>query len=338
MPEMLVTFLDVGQGDSTIAVLPDGGGLLVDCAAGSAPIVVDHLEHAQITSLEIAVITHSDLDHAGGVIDVIKGFQGPTKRTVVLPDRAVQSDPQANRKYGVMLRDLAQLLRSGIARWEPYARNMIQLGDVVVSVLHPSVADHFEALSLRNQNDCSVVLRLEYAGARVLLGADVQRRGWQWMVDRNTDLKADVFKFPHHGAWYDGQPPLTRVLDLVDPSVVVISVGSTNSYGHPSIETLGLLRSLQGRVRFMCTQATNKCHSEPEAAASQVREFLPPESRGGHSFRNRSSCPCAGNVTVRISSNGIAIGPTPEQHKRVIDLFEKPQCREQASSHRSYVP
>ena len=327
MPELATTFLDVGQGDSAVAVLPDGGGVLVDSAAVSAPIVVEYLERAQITSLELAVITHSDLDHAGGVIEVIKGFQGSTKRVAVLLDRVLTTDPQANRKYRVMLRDLAQLLRRGIGHWAPYAGKAIQFGDVAVSVLHPSEADHAEALSQGNRNDCSVALRLDYAGARVLLGADVQRQGWQWMVERNTDLRADVFKFPHHGAWYDGQPSLEQIVNLVNPSLVVVSVGSTNGYGHPSIETFRLLRSLRGRVRFVCTQATNRCHGEPEAIANQARALVPSESRGGHSFQNQQSCPCAGHVTVRIASNGVAISPPPEEHDRVIDLFDTPQCR-----------
>ena len=327
MPELLTTFLDVGQGDSTVAMLPNGEGMLVDSAAGSAPIVVEYLERAQITSLELAVITHSDLDHAGDVIEVIKCFQGSTKRVAVLLDRVLTSDPQADRKYRVMLRDLAQLLRSGIEHWPPYAGNVIQFGDLMVSILHPSQADHAEALSQGNRNDCSVALRLDYAGSRILLGADVQRQGWQWMVDRNTDLRADVFKFPHHGAWYEGQPSLKQIVDLVKPSLMVVSVGSTNGYGHPSMETFRLLCSLQARVRFVCTQVTNQCHGEPEVTANQARELLPPESRGGHSFLNRRSCPCAGNVTIRISSDGVSMKPTPDQHSRVIDLFDNPQCR-----------
>ena len=331
MPELLTTFLDVGQGDSTVAVLPDGGGVLVDSAAGSAPFVVDYLERAQINSLELVVITHSDLDHAGDVIEVISSFQGRTLRIAVLLDRVLSTDPQTNRKYRVLLRDLAQLLRDGMIYWEPYAGQVIQLGDALVSSLHPSRADHFQALSQGNRNDCSVALRLEFEGARILLGADVQRQGWQWMVDRDTDLKADVFKFPHHGGWYSGDPSLSQILHLVDPSIVVISVGSTNGYGHPSTETLRLLRSAQAGVRFMCTQATKQCHTEIEVAATHIRALLPPESSGGYSFQNRRSCPCAGNVTVRISNNGVAISPTLKQHNRVIDVFENPQCREEAS-------
>ena len=228
-----------------------------------------------------------------------------------------------------MPREIAELLRGGkITRWEPYKGNLIQFGDVVVSVLHPSEADHLEALALRNQNECSVVLRIEYAGARILLAADVQMRGWGWMVDSNTDLKANVFKFPPHGAWYDCEPSLDQVLGLVDPSVVVISVGSTNGYRHPSIETFRLLRSLQHKVRFMCTQATTQCHSALETAATRIRELLPLESRGGHSFKNSETCPCAGSVTVSVSSTGVVrVSPTLSQHNRAINLFDKPQCR-----------
>lgn len=328
--ELVATFIDVGQGDSTVAVLPDGGGLLVDCAGGSAPIVVDHLEGAQVSTLELVVVTHSDLDHAGDVVDVVNGFQGLTRRLAVLPDRPRKEDAQADRRYRLLLRNLAQLLRNGVESWVPYEGAEIQLGGVYVSVLHPSQADLLQALSQGNPNNCSVVLRLEYAGARILLGADVQRQGWHWMMQRKADLKADVFKFPHHGAWYDGNPPLGDVLDRIDPSTVIVSVGSTNAYGHPSQETFSLLRSRNAEIRFVCTQATNRCHSELEAVAPTARDLLPIENRGGHSFRRRQACPCAGSVTVRISTGGIAISPTPEQHGRVIDLFESPQCRSDA--------
>lgn len=81
---MTVTFLDVGQGDSTVVALPAGDGLLVDCPTGSDHTVVDKLEGASITTLNLVVITHSDIDHAGGVVDVIKSFNGNTLRVAYL--------------------------------------------------------------------------------------------------------------------------------------------------------------------------------------------------------------------------------------------------------------
>lgn len=330
MPELSAIFLDVGQGDSTVVVLPDGSGLLVDCPSVAAPAVVDQLENAHVTSLNLVVVSHSDLDHAGGIVDVIEGFQGETAKVAFFPDRVRDPNRRAGMKYRRLLQNLAGLVRrQGVELLcEPHAGQAMEFGDVTISILHPAKEDRLDALAQGNPNDSSITLRVDYAGAGILLPADLQRQGWQWMVDRGAILKADVFKFPHHGSWYDGEPSLSKILELVDPSVVIVSVGSTNSYGHPSIETLKLLRSHHGSVRFLCTQATNKCHGEPESIASQARDLLPSENQRGHSFRDHRSCPCAGTITVRLSTDGVTTSPTPEQHSRVINLFTNPQCRE----------
>ncbi len=327
MAETVITFLDVGQGDSTVASFPDGGGLLLDCASGAAPIVVDYLERVKISSLELVAVTHSDVDHAGGIMDVINSFEGPSQQITFFRDRLMPADQKSEQKYLIMLRQVAQLMRDGISYWEPVAGTEFQSGGVSLSFLHPTIEDHIDALSRRNRNDASVALKLEYAGFRVLLGADIQRRGWEWILDRDIDLKADVFKFPHHGGSYSGEPSLDKILDLVAPEVVIISVGSTNGYGHPALETLELLRSHRSEPRIICTQATNRCHAGVASLASQLRDLLPTDSRGGNSYRLNRSCPCAGNITVKISNDGVMVQPTPKEHDLVIDLFEKPQCR-----------
>ena len=327
MAELRATFFDVGQGDSTFVALSNESGMLVDCAPGSASTVVDYLEEAQIEDLELLVVTHSDLDHAGDIVTVARAFPGLVRRLAFLPDRPLPPDPQTNTKYRTLLQELAELLLDGTEPWSPYAGNEISIGDVTVSVLHPSLADHLLALSRSDQNASSVVLRIQSTEASILLGADVERRGWKAILDRGENLKADVFKFPHHGAWYDGTPSLMQVLDQVAPSLVVVSVGSTNVYGHPAVETLNLLRSRNSEARFVCTQATTRCHNDPEAVSHLATALLPPESLGGQSTRNNRSCPCAGNVTVRVGSDGVAVNPTLEQHSSVIDLFSSPQCR-----------
>ena len=328
MSELVAKFLDVGQGDSTLVILPEGDGVLIDCPAREDRSVVDQLEEAQITNLKLMVVTHSDQDHAGGCIDVVKHFAGRIGKLALLPDRVSVERRRSGSKYRHLLQELAQLQRQGrFELWFPFEDECIKFSDVKIFILHPSKADLMEALSHNNPNDSSIVLRIDYAGARILLSADVQQMGWKWMVDRDTDLKADVFKFPHHGAWYEGEPSLSEIMDRVDPSVVVISVGTANNYEHPSPDTLRLLRSRQCSIRFMCTAATPRCHGKPEVMASQVRELLPLESQGGHSYHNPRSCPCAGHVTIRISSTGVEVSPTLEQHGRVIDLFETPQCR-----------
>ena len=329
--ELIAAFLDVGRGDATVILSPlAGSGILVDCPAGAAPIVADFLESTGVSSLKLVVITHSDLDHAGGVIDVITGFSGTTECLAFFHDRVLETSPQTNSRYKVLLQSVAQLWRSGGVRpLSPFAGVKLPVDEVTISVLHPSEADLLEAFAQNNRNDASVVLMVEYQGQRLLLGADVQQKGWQWMKERGTDLKADVFKFPHHGAWYDGESSLDGMLSLVNPACVIISVGSTNGYGHPAIETLQLLQSHHTKLRFVCTQATSRCHGQPEAVASQARSLLPNENQGGQSYINSRSCPCAGSVMVRFSAAGWSLSPTIEQHRRVIELFSRPQCQVQ---------
>ncbi len=324
---LVASFLDVGQGDSTVAVLPDGGAVLVDCPAGRSATVLQHLNELGATSLELVVITHSDLDHAGGVIDVVKGFAGPTTALVMLRDRVLRPNKLANRHYNVLLRELIELMRKGVPLREPYAGTVFPLGDAAVTVVHPAQSDTLDSQIRREVNDSSMVLRIEYAGNRILLAADVQRRGWQWMIERNTDLKADVFRMPHHGAWYSGVPSLNDVLRLVDPALAVISVGSTNSYGHPGEQTFEALRSLGGRTRFICTQATAACHSDLEDVAAQVRDVVAREGLSGHSFLKPRSCPCGGSVTVLLSRDGLVVRPSREAHQQIVGLFENPQCQ-----------
>lgn len=326
-PAITVTFLDVGQGDSTVVALPDHGGILIDCPGGSGVTVVDRLEYSAITTLNLVVISHSDIDHAGGVVDVVKSFSGTTLKIAALIDRTLKADAQENKKFRLLLRDLAQLMRDGTEYQPAYAGEAIEYGELSVSIVHPSPADHLDSLSRNQVNDCSVVVRLEYAGSRVLLPGDIESQGWRWMFDRDTDVRADVLKFPHHGAWDRGNPTLDDVIKAVDPTVVVVSVGSTNSYGHPAGEVLAALKGRQQRTRLLCTQATARCHRGLQEVSVTARELVSAESRGGHAFRRLDACPCAGHVTVRLSAAEVTVSPTANEHERVIDLFDDPQCR-----------
>ena len=88
---MRVVFLDVGQGDATLVMLPDGKSLLVD--AGGLPVaplqdptearafdigdrvVARALRAFGVRSLDALVVTHGDPDHIGGGQAVIRSFR-----------------------------------------------------------------------------------------------------------------------------------------------------------------------------------------------------------------------------------------------------------------------
>lgn len=306
-PEIKVAFLDVGQGDSTIVVLPDcSSALVVDCP--QAPIAIDYLEKAKINTLYCVFSTHTDLDHIGGVVNLLENFGGQVNRIAYNHD----TPKVACGTRRTILRQLAQLIRRhGWDSCSPHAGQSWTFQGVAVDVLHPSDLDAKEAELSEDTNNASVMLRITFADRRVLLTADIKARGWQWIIGRNTDLRADVLKFPHHGAWYDvsdQQCSLSGVLQQVNPSLVVISVGTHNAHGHPKPQTLALLRS-SSQLRFMCTEATAKCHSPLK------------------DMHKKQACPCAGTVEIIIGNDLMTVAPDYAEHAKAINCFDTPQCK-----------
>jgi competence protein ComEC len=305
-PEITVAFLDVGQGDATVITLPDfSSAIVVDCFRDS--VTVDYLESNGINTLSYVFLTHTDSDHIGGAVGLLEnfgqvdgiGYNHDTPKIV-----------EGNRR--VILRGLLQLARRrGLEVCSPRSGQSWTFQGVVVNVLHPDDLDAKEAELHEDTNNASIILMVTFAGRRVLLAADVEGCGWQWVVERDTDLRANVFKFPHHGAWYDAkgqQPSLDEVLRRVNPSWVVISVGTHNPHKHPHHNTLELLRSYS-QLRFICTEATSKCRGSLKAA------------------RNKEACPCAGTVEVVIRSDQIEVIPNHANHLEVVKHFDTPQCK-----------
>ena len=66
----------------------------------------------------------------------------------------------------------------------------------------PKVLEAKRRVPTLTPNEASVVLFIKVDQTAVLLGADLERRGWQDILDNGQplDSKASVFKVPHHGS------------------------------------------------------------------------------------------------------------------------------------------
>jgi competence protein ComEC len=88
-------------------------------------------------------------------------------------------------------------------------------------------------------NNNSVVMRVRYGAATVLLGGELQEEGQQRLLDARADVRAAVFKVPHHGSVRF----LRSFYEATHATVALIPVGP-NDYGQPSVASLEALAAL----------------------------------------------------------------------------------------------
>ena len=243
--------MDVGQG---LAVLLEYGGrfALYDTGPDSAG-VMDSLVARGVDTLEWVVVSHGHRDHAGGFMELAGSAQAEdglfragegllkvgdaprvyVRRLYVGPDTA-----------GGFVRD--SVLR--VARRLGIPVDTLYRGDACGLFSGAGDAPRFDVLwppdyVHEGGNPASVVLRVEFGAASLLLTGDLDSAGERRLLELSPTLSADLLQVPHHGS--AGSSSL-RFVAQVAPDYAVISVGAGNGYGHPREEVLRKLGLVLG--------------------------------------------------------------------------------------------
>jgi len=306
--ELGITFIDVGQGDSTLIRLPtysgiEGGAILIDCPSGKSQTILDLLKEHSINHLALVIVTHSDDDHCGGISDILSHFAnlGTIDQVAYIPDSPSNAGQRrVSRAYRRFTRLTLDLEQQGKLRWWKPNLDSKNYGDVVINFLHPDERDSWRGLAEQDRNSVSQVVLLEFFGTKVLFAADITEKGWSWIMNRMNSrgldasivLKSRVIKVPHHGGAWKNIASLKSLFDLTQPEYVIISTGSENTYNHPSQSLFDIMRSVPSIKRILCTQATpHRCGL-----------------KDGESFS------CAGSVELILQSTTFTIFPNQDQH------------------------
>jgi beta-lactamase superfamily II metal-dependent hydrolase len=221
--ELVVRFLDVGQGDAQLLQLPGGERILIDAGDRGAP-TDELLDRYGVEELDLVIATHPHSDHIGDMREVMGRFE--------VKEFWDSGFPHSTKTYTDMLEEIR--LR-GIKFATPRRGDLRKFGEVLVEVLHPA-----PVLPDDEPNNASLVVRIEYRNTRLLFTGDAEKKSWQQMISSDrTKLRAELLKAAHHGS-SDGTTP--AVLEAVSPSVFVVSCAAGNDYHHPHSRVMTLLR------------------------------------------------------------------------------------------------
>ncbi len=216
-PAAELTMIAVGDGSCFVLRLPDADHtLMFDC--GSAAYldvgersVVPALHAIGVDRIDTLVISHADLDHFSGVLDVADAL--PVGRVLLPPQLLAHAADSPGSSAAFLLEQLRQRDLPLITVTRGWTERH---GGAVLDALWPP-ADYRARIS----NDHSIVLSTRVAGRRILLHGDAQQDPLTRLLALD-DLDADVTDLPHHGSYVDASPAW---LAAVAPAVALQSSG-----------------------------------------------------------------------------------------------------------------
>ena len=230
-----VHIVDVAQADCTL-IVGASGNILIDAGdTETADEVALYLREVGITKLEYAIFTHPDADHIGGAATVIESFD---VANVILPDLH-ESDVPTTKVYEKMITALENKPETSVIAAEPGAEYTI--GELKMKILAP-LSDNYT-----NINDYSVAVRFDFGATSFLFTGDALDKAEGEMLNRYpaSELHADFFQAGHHGAKNANTLDFVRA---VSPSIVAVSCGKDNKYGHPTEEALASFAAVKATV------------------------------------------------------------------------------------------
>lgn len=279
MPEsgqLVVHYIDVGQGDCIYIAFPDGTDMLIDCGSqgGSSKYQTSAISDLKALNpdgkIDRVMATHSDTDHISYLDEVLSEFQvgnvympnirpklGKSveiKKEVVAVDSLDASKLKKFTDNDTIDTDTyAEFFIAALS--EPNCNITLNIGKYEIRgqdytfTFYCLSQEEWDSRSLKTKagypdatqiNAVSPIGILEYAGRRLVFTGDSNESNEKYYCETYPYVDCDVLKVAHHGSRTSSSKDF---LKHVKCEYAVISVGDGNSYGHPEQETLDRLKT-----------------------------------------------------------------------------------------------
>jgi competence protein ComEC len=241
---LIMTFIDVGQGDSILLEFPkgkkmliDGGGLHEDRFDIGKNVIAPFLWKKKIHRLDYLVLTHPDPDHFKGLNFIASHFS-----IGQFWDDGLRSDSQFYSRLE------ETLLKKKVDRFSLNEKTSLQIiNGVQISFLNPPEKVEYRRVGRNTSffNNHSLVMKLKFKNIRVLLPGDIEKEMEYRLMREGYPLRADILKIPHHGSASSSTP---LFLETVKPTYAVLSVGKRNIGRLPHPEVTKRYQELKTKI------------------------------------------------------------------------------------------
>jgi competence protein ComEC len=242
--DLVLTFIDVGHGDSILVEFPrgkrmlvDGGGLRDERFDIGKNVIAPFLWGRKIRKIDYLVLTHPDPDHVQGLNFIASNFPIGQFWT-----NGSETGPESFLRLKETLRKKKV---EALPLNETSPPQMI--GGVQISVLNPPVGKWTSERASEGtfHNNQSLVLNVQFKNIRLLLTGDVEEEAEHRILRAGHSVKADLIKVPHHGS---ASSSTAVFLNRVRPAYAIVSASERNAGMLPHPEVLARYRVLGSRI------------------------------------------------------------------------------------------
>ncbi len=216
-----VDVLDIGQGLAVVlqthahTVVFDTGPAFRGGGNAAEAVILPYLQSKGISHVDKLIVSHSDLDHSGGVEAML--------------NRVNVAELLVGEPLGGQER--AQAFCNAGDEWE--------YDGVGFSFIYPPKE------GLRDGNDASCVLRVVAGDHQLLITGDIERPAEQQLVRDGLLGGVDAVVIPHHGSRTSSTAPFVSALM---PDLAIVSAGFGNRWGFPKDDVVARWAGVGARV------------------------------------------------------------------------------------------
>jgi competence protein ComEC len=229
-----IYFFDIGQGDSSLIVLPNDIQILID--GGPNMAILEKVSKAipvYDRTIEYIILSHPHSDHLSGIVEVLKRY-----------DVGLLIHNGVTRDNLNLYNDFEEIINKKNIKTHIVKEKMeIKFNETsYMEFYYPDASKEFGRGDI---NASSIVNRLTFGGVRVLFTGDIPRDVERYLIEKGEGIEADILKVAHQGSRTSSEEDF---IIGVSPIFSVIMVGADNQYGHPHQKVLKTLERFGGEV------------------------------------------------------------------------------------------